>query len=63
MRQTKCYRFYWGGCQGNGNRFENRDDCENYCKLNLTSDNSRYLIMNITLLNQCNNITKAILLH
>ncbi|CAK1554114.1 unnamed protein product [Leptosia nina] len=24
VRQSECYRFFWGGCQGNGNRFETK---------------------------------------
>ncbi|XP_046977455.1 BPTI/Kunitz domain-containing protein-like [Vanessa cardui] len=37
VRQAKCYRFFWGGCQGNGNRFDTKLDCENYCHLNKTN--------------------------
>ncbi|CAB3225267.1 unnamed protein product [Arctia plantaginis] len=32
-----CYRFFWGGCQGNGNRFDDRISCMNYCHINSTS--------------------------
>ncbi|XP_013192591.1 BPTI/Kunitz domain-containing protein [Amyelois transitella] len=34
--KRKCYRFFWGGCQGNGNRFETEKDCREYCALNST---------------------------
>lgn len=27
-----CRRFYYGGCEGNGNRFENQEACEEICK-------------------------------
>ena len=27
----RCERFYYGGCEGNGNRFELREDCERVC--------------------------------
>nr|XP_034839588.1 tissue factor pathway inhibitor-like [Maniola hyperantus] len=37
VRQAKCYRFFWGGCQGNGNKFETRKACIQYCTLNITS--------------------------
>jgi len=26
-----CGRFWYGGCEGNGNRFSSQDDCENSC--------------------------------
>nr|XP_046254479.1 collagen alpha-6(VI) chain-like isoform X2 [Scatophagus argus] len=29
--QRKCSRFWYGGCEGNGNRFETRKDCERLC--------------------------------
>ncbi|CAH0716436.1 unnamed protein product, partial [Brenthis ino] len=41
VRKTKCYRFFWGGCQGNGNRYETKQDCENYCVLNTTYSQKR----------------------
>ncbi|XP_049695156.2 BPTI/Kunitz domain-containing protein [Helicoverpa armigera] len=33
-KKYRCYRFFWGGCQGNGNRFVTLRDCMNYCYLN-----------------------------
>ncbi|XP_075991271.1 kunitz-type serine protease inhibitor A-like [Anticarsia gemmatalis] len=35
MRKN-CYRFFWGGCQGNGNKFEDRRSCMDYCASNTT---------------------------
>lgn len=29
----ECVRFYYGGCEGNQNRFENKENCEMTCKL------------------------------
>ncbi len=29
----ECVRFYYGGCDGNQNRFENRENCEITCKM------------------------------
>ncbi|CAH2035224.1 unnamed protein product, partial [Iphiclides podalirius] len=40
-RQGKCYRFFWGGCQGNGNRFETKDLCIEHCRLNTTAHTSK----------------------
>ncbi|CAG4929651.1 unnamed protein product [Parnassius apollo] len=34
VKQGRCYRFFWGGCQGNGNRFESHNQCIDYCKHN-----------------------------
>ncbi|KAL0902573.1 hypothetical protein ABMA27_000410 [Loxostege sticticalis] len=36
VKEKKCFRFFWGGCQGNGNRFEKRQECMDYCFLNAT---------------------------
>lgn len=43
MRQSKCYRFFWGGCQGNGNKFETKEDCEKYCYLNRTLSHCKFV--------------------
>ncbi|RVE49236.1 hypothetical protein evm_006128 [Chilo suppressalis] len=37
VKQRKCYRFFWGGCQGNGNRFESKHECLQSCFLNKTT--------------------------
>ncbi|XP_059045746.1 tissue factor pathway inhibitor-like isoform X2 [Achroia grisella] len=37
VKQRKCYRFFWGGCQGNGNKFESKNECLEYCYINTTS--------------------------
>ncbi|KAM3968410.1 kunitz-type serine protease inhibitor A [Aphomia sociella] len=36
VKQRRCYRFFWGGCQGNGNRFETKGQCNDYCYINST---------------------------
>ncbi|XP_026314412.1 tissue factor pathway inhibitor-like [Hyposmocoma kahamanoa] len=43
-RLNKCFRFFWGGCQGNGNKFENNKNCMGYCFLNssLSKDKMPY---------------------
>ncbi|XP_028177232.1 tissue factor pathway inhibitor-like [Ostrinia furnacalis] len=41
VKQRKCYQFFWGGCQGNGNRFESKEDCLDYCHLNTTAQTGR----------------------
>jgi hypothetical protein len=30
---SECVRFYYGGCDGNQNRFENRESCQMTCKM------------------------------
>ncbi|XP_033102480.1 papilin-like isoform X3 [Anneissia japonica] len=30
-QSTECLRFYYGGCEGNGNRFRTEDDCLKSC--------------------------------
>ncbi|KAJ8737123.1 hypothetical protein PYW07_000394 [Mythimna separata] len=32
-RQQKCYQFFYGGCQGNGNNFRTRKECHDECFL------------------------------
>uniref|UniRef100_A0A2D0PDJ4 U58-Eretoxin-Ek1b_1 n=1 Tax=Eresus cinnaberinus TaxID=175337 RepID=A0A2D0PDJ4_ERECI len=27
-----CFQFSYGGCKGNGNRFDNKDECLKFCK-------------------------------
>ncbi|VVC86247.1 unnamed protein product [Leptidea sinapis] len=39
--QSKCYRFFWGGCQGNGNRFETLNACVEYCHLDVSNPVAR----------------------
>uniref|UniRef100_A0A3Q3IMQ1 BPTI/Kunitz inhibitor domain-containing protein n=1 Tax=Monopterus albus TaxID=43700 RepID=A0A3Q3IMQ1_MONAL len=31
-KESKCSRFWYGGCGGNENRFETRRECENLCQ-------------------------------
>ncbi|KAJ8737715.1 hypothetical protein PYW08_000310 [Mythimna loreyi] len=32
-KQQKCYKFFYGGCQGNGNNFRTRRECLEQCHL------------------------------
>ncbi|XP_073952622.1 BPTI/Kunitz domain-containing protein-like [Choristoneura fumiferana] len=40
VKQKRCFRFFWGGCQGNGNRFETKNECYSKCHLNITNPDS-----------------------
>jgi len=31
MEYGGCSRFWWGGCEGNGNRFNSQDECKSTC--------------------------------
>lgn len=31
-RSDRCLQFVYGGCEGNANRFESREDCESKCR-------------------------------
>jgi len=38
--EKSCLRFWYGGCAGNNNRFNSRDECENAClKASVSSSN------------------------
>ena len=28
---NSCFKFFWGGCGGNGNNFDTKEECENTC--------------------------------
>ncbi|KIH42618.1 Kunitz/Bovine pancreatic trypsin inhibitor domain protein, partial [Ancylostoma duodenale] len=31
-KQGKCVRFFYGGCGGNNNNFETKEDCQDVCE-------------------------------
>ncbi|KAH3859201.1 carboxypeptidase inhibitor SmCI-like [Dreissena polymorpha] len=31
-KENKCKQFSWGGCEPNGNNFQNEEDCKKICK-------------------------------
>ena len=33
-RRGECQEFTFGGCEGNGNRFSNQEECESVCLFN-----------------------------
>ncbi|XP_022833040.1 kunitz-type serine protease inhibitor A-like [Spodoptera litura] len=39
-KQENCYRFFYGGCQGNGNRYPSKIACLNYCYVNASIQNN-----------------------
>lgn len=40
-KQEKCYRFFYGGCQGNGNRYPSQSDCLDRCYVNSNLSKSK----------------------
>ena len=45
--QGKCLRFIYGGCGGNGNRFQTVEDCEKQCDQGKILQNYFYFVTSI----------------
>lgn len=44
VKQKRCYRFFWGGCQGNGNRFDTKEECYSKCRLNYSNPACKFYL-------------------
>jgi len=40
-RSRSCTTFFWGGCKGNKNRFETKEQCNRVCRVQSTSTTSQ----------------------